>query len=788
MTDTHARRLGPARSCILLCLVAHCIIAGCSRRELASTLGPLDFEPASGSDPIGADERVMTFEPAGERERWHVDAPITNYRPAPAGAAAGTLLVAGGMSREDVIRISRRGEYVPTESNQLRLIHTYAGTGVIQVELVHRGKVLARSRPAMPQPTNSPDALLIDLPTEVIQTPFDEIAIVVSGARREIGLLRAELSFRPLHSCLPDANGPPSLFEIEGEVRPAEGVFATRPVEVDLAVPENGRLSVSFGQPVDVKRRSAPSSLVLSVTDPSSGEILEEHEIARSAGPDARASERWATRTLSLDAHEGRRVRVVVRVDVAGAGDAGWAIGEARSFTARNAPRTVLLVTSDTHRGDHIGVFGTNAVETPILDRLANRGVLFADALAPTNITNPSHMALMTGTHTRDVGIRVNRKRLGDAAPTLAEEFRAAGFRTFAAVSVMHLGHPWSGLGQGFDRMSWPRTPLDAEETVRIASDWLADADGQPLFLWLHLFDAHRPYDPPERYVPEEARNAGRNTAGGMDEATPAAPLASDLPPDDVLPSELRGVRDLAVPRALYRGEVAYLDASLGPLFDLARVRDGVIAFVGDHAEALGEHDVYFDHIELFPETMHVPLILAWPDGPRGVRVEDPVSHVDVGRTLMDLAGVGVGSPFPGRSLVPVAQGRERRIDPRFMLSFNGLSAAVSHRDIYAILVLEGHHHARSARGYETHELLLFDRGRDPRCLDDLAAEAPHLAAEYRGRIIRWLDAERNPGWAGDAIDDPTFLAELRELGYVDGGDKSSLWVEDRCVNCRRFD
>jgi arylsulfatase A-like enzyme len=119
----------------------------------------------------------------------------------------------------------------------------------------------------------------------------------------------------------------------------------------------------------------------------------------------------------------------------------------------------VLLVTSDTHRGELLGTTAGGLVRTPALDALAARGVVFLDAMSTSNATNPSHAALMTGLHPRDTRVVTNRDPLARRAVTLAERFAAAGYRTAATYSAFHLDDATSGLGQGFDRYEGPGAP-----------------------------------------------------------------------------------------------------------------------------------------------------------------------------------------------------------------------------------------------------------------------------------------------------------------------------------------
>ncbi|MEM7518958.1 MAG: sulfatase, partial [Planctomycetota bacterium] len=287
----------------------------------------------------------------------------------------------------------------------------------------------------------------------------------------------------------------------------------------------------------------------------------------------------------------------------------------------------VLLITSDTHRGDHLGAVTDRAdLATPILDQLAQEGTLFERCYTTTNVTLPSHAALFTGVHPRDTGILDNRTALAEEAPTLAEAYREAGYATWAAVSTRFLSDRISGLGQGFERYSETTVgQRPAAETIATLRDWLTAEPERPTFCWLHLFDAHSPYEPPEEYRTASLRDVST-------ERSTAAHLA-------------RG-------QALYRGEIHYLDAELAPLLELHE--SGWTAFTADHGEALGAHGIVFQHVELYPDTTHVPLILRGPGVPLGARISSFARHVDLGRTLLDLSGLA-DAPFPGSNLLTSA-------------------------------------------------------------------------------------------------------------------------------------
>jgi len=290
----------------------------------------------------------------------------------------------------------------------------------------------------------------------------------------------------------------------------------------------------------------------------------------------------------------------------------------------------VVLVTIDTLRADRVGCYGAVGTETHTLDALAARGVRFETAIAPAPITLPSHATLLTGLEPPQHGVRHNGQfRLREEVPTLAEAMRAGGFATAAFVSAFVLDARF-GLARGFDVYD-DRLGLDAgrhlvvgvearsaDRTVDAALAWL---DGAPdrFLLWVHLYDPHSSYDPPEPFA---SRFRGRP----------------------------------------YEGEIAFADAELGRLLAGVTERFGergtLIVATSDHGESLGEHGEPTHTLGIYDATQRVPLILAGPGLPRAGMVQDALARLsDVTPTLLALAGLPALPGAAGESLLPLVAG-----------------------------------------------------------------------------------------------------------------------------------
>ena len=251
---------------------------------------------------------------------------------------------------------------------------------------------------------------------------------------------------------------------------------------------------------------------------------------------------------------------------------------------------SILLVTLDTTRADAIGD------ATPSFNTLAKRGRVFDFAYAAVPQTLPSHSSIMTGLYPAGHGVRENARFLDASHPTLAEKLKTAGYRTAAFVSAFAVAKRF-GLGRGFDvyeeDFGKDRAERNAKETTDLALKYLASPSNAPLFLWVHYYDPHYPYTPPEPFKSKFANDP-------------------------------------------YKGEIAFMDEQLGRL--LAAFKGAVIV-VADHGEGLGEHGEQQHGNLLYQTTMHVPLVIAGPGFSAG-HTTTPFSTRQIFQTVLGWAGI----------------------------------------------------------------------------------------------------------------------------------------------------
>lgn len=324
--------------------------------------------------------------------------------------------------------------------------------------------------------------------------------------------------------------------------------------------------------------------------------------------------------------------------------------------------RGIVLITIDTLRADHVGVYG-GPVPTPALDRLAAEGVRVETAYTPTPSTGPAHASLFSGVHPWRHGVLDNAVALPSDLATIAKAARAQGFRTAAFVSSYML-HPRFGFDAGFDHYVFQPSEsyhwrgsrhegfwTPGAATTAAAMTWLTAnvSDGDPpFFVWVHYFDPHSPYQPPAEFALPKSE-------------------AVDLEATRV-PRGVRNRNELSRLIRAYRGEVRYVDAQVGRLVERLRILglidDTVIVVTADHGEGLGNHGVLEHGANLFDELTRVPLLIRAPGLPAGTTLDGPVQLEDLMPTVLEWLAAPTPEGIDGRNLLPWLRG-EQQAPPR---------------------------------------------------------------------------------------------------------------------------
>ena len=661
---------------------------------------------------------------------------------------------------EEGLLLDIPGEFHSAHVNRIQIHGVFPSAHKVTIQLEGEGGFFHRDPTMRTRGQEEEQTVTFDLPKLIGRNiPFDRLLVHVGGTTDSSFHLNAiDLVHKPRHSFLPAPGEEPASTNAAGYSRPAVGLVPARGARCEFDAVLGARFTCALLAPVHLGPKGGRPRISITLSGEGGGTKVLEAQMTLNPPT-------WMTPSCSLDPWAGSKVQVEFRY-ISGQRDPGViALAEVEVWRPLKSPPCVLLVSSDTHRSDHLGAARKGVdIQTPVLDALARDGVLYEDCWASTNVTSPSHVSLMTGHHPRDTRLINNVDRLSSDAATLAEIYQKAGWKTLGVVSVRHLGPLGTDLGQGFDQFIYPQAdPWPAGHAVDLVEAWVEAHPGRPLFIFLHLFDAHHPYSPPEShdrmYYP-----------AGADPTDPSLPALQVQPP--YIPGDIvdAGIRDLEFPSAQYRAEISYLDSELGRLFERERIQSGLIAVTADHGEILEKAGSYFNHGELFPDTLHVPLILGGrllPEDFRGARVSHPVDHLDLGRTLLDMSGLG-SADFPGSNLL---RGAESESSPQatvdlFAISAHGRSASIRRGHWFLLLHLTTHKGNLVVERVK-HAIELYDLESDPECLEDLAVVQAEQAGILRAALVNWLADASTEHLSEQKQTSEAEIAQLEAMGYA---------------------
>jgi arylsulfatase A-like enzyme/tetratricopeptide (TPR) repeat protein len=399
-----------------------------------------------------------------------------------------------------------------------------------------------------------------------------------------------------------------------------------------------------------------------------------------------------------------------------------------------SARGNILLITIDTLRADHLGCYGYKDIHTPTIDALARDGVLFPMAISQVPLTLPSHAAILTGTYPFHNGLQdFTAPPLSEKFRTLAEAFRDHGYATAAAVSSFVLDRSW-GLARGFDyyddkfnaQSFLEKNPAlverRADASVNVAIAWLAGHRSRPFFFWLHLYDPHSPYDPPEPFYSQYRHRE-------------------------------------------YDGEIAYTDSQLARLIAWLK-RAGLyqhtsIVLLSDHGESLGEHGEKEHGFFIYNSTVHVPLIVKPAGGTAGKwrATAAPVESIAIAPALLQAAGLSdpIQKQFDSRGLMSEPGGSGPAAYSETFYPFSSFGWSPLHS-----LETEKYHYIIAPKS----ELytLRSDPGEQRNQFTDQQAVADVLQSELKKRMQEHAPAATPAG--GGSLDESA-VAKLRALGYM---------------------
>jgi arylsulfatase A-like enzyme/Flp pilus assembly protein TadD len=378
----------------------------------------------------------------------------------------------------------------------------------------------------------------------------------------------------------------------------------------------------------------------------------------------------------------------------------------------------IILVTIDTWRADAAGFAGNSGVQTPFLDSLAARGVVFTNAHAHNVITLPSHVNILTGLNPYQHGVRENAGFTLDAKHVnVAERLKQSGYATAAFIAAYPLDAKY-GLNRGFDvyddNYGKGRATLDfsiqerpAAAVLEPAARWWQSNAGRKRFLWVHLYDPHAPYMPPEPFASEYASNR-------------------------------------------YLGEVASVDRALATHLAPLVADDTTVIVTADHGEALGDHGELTHGLFAYEATLKVPLVVVAP-GAKPRREAQFARHIDIVPTILQRAGVAAVAELPGQSLLGKLEARDTY--------FESLSASLNRGWAPLTGVIQN-----GAKYIDLPIAELYDLGKDPGETNNLVKDRRREAAAAR-TVLSTLDLKPQVRQSISVEE----AARLRSLGYVAG-------------------
>ena len=484
-----------------------------------------------------------------------------------------------------------------------------------------------------------------------------------------------------------------------------------------------------------------------------------------------RQPNQWLDREVDLSRWSGSRVRLTLETR-ARTGDGGetlpilpyWAnpvvvSGEPLPSTRPN----LILISLDCLRADHLGSYGYERDTTPRLDQLASRSTVFETAISASSFTHPTHMTMLTGLPPSIHGVSRWQKP-GSSLDYLPDLLSTAGYRTSGIVSGPLLSQSF-GFERGFDRYHWFHDTTRANALAEAALQMLERGRGQPQFLFLHFFDIHWPYWPPDEF----------NTMFGSraeDASRLLGKVRHQYPPDS--DEDIRHVIDL------YDGELAYLDREVGRFIDALQDRglydNTLIIVTADHGEAFFEHGFWEHGQTLYEEMVHVPLIVKWPAMDRAERIGALVSQSDIFPTLLEAAGL---EPR-GEGLALSRYLSDPSPEPRKVISeitWDPLPTRPAYMDVawrgerYKYIA---HFQAPTVDALYTSEIQhdeLYDLKDDPEEKRNVLQEVRAEARSGRRAVLDYLArarALRALRGGEDVTLDDELLERLRALGYID--------------------
>ncbi|MEA3344681.1 MAG: sulfatase [Chloroflexota bacterium] len=403
----------------------------------------------------------------------------------------------------------------------------------------------------------------------------------------------------------------------------------------------------------------------------------------------------------------------------------------------------IVLVAIDTLSARHMSCYGYERNTTPFMDEYAKEGALFESCYCQAIPTQPSFTSVYTGQYAVTHGIvsHGGARGLDESAPFLPEILQRHGYTT-CAVDNLYGHKKW--LARGYEFYINPRLrgkyaqAIPCEQYNARARPWLRSHADEKFFLFVHYWDPHTPYLPPERYRhlfydgdPCDPQNRSLEGLWRHPFGEPWKRWFDQLRP---------GITDAEYIVSMYDSEIRYVDDGvrelLGTLEELDIDDDTLVIIFGDHGEMMYRHGIYFDHHGLYDEDIHVPLIIRPPRASKkGLRIPHLVQHIDIAPTILDIAGIPIPDSMEGESLVPYLNGE--RDEPLYPFLVTEECTRMMkwglRTDRYKYILAREQDYLRGPMQE------LYDLQSDPHEMKDVAEEYPDVARELEDTLEGWI-------------------------------------------------
>ncbi len=462
---------------------------------------------------------------------------------------------------------------------------------------------------------------------------------------------------------------------------------------------------------------------------------------------------------------------------------------ESSDSTTQTTPSLIILISIDTLRPDHLGQYGYPIDTSPNLDEFSREGVLFEDASSTAPWTLPSHASMLTGLYPLRHGAVSMARKMSETVPTLATLLAERGFETAAVVNSTYLKEQAWGLDRGFQKHRYVFESLrrlgPSTKVTNQAMQWIRGRDDRPLFVFMHYYDVHSSYRSLPKFErlfvkPYEGSADGTNLQlylADLEEETyqrcreEFAKNPCLLPNGSVLdPSVGRpefDERDIAHTVALYDAGIRQIDDELGRLFRFLRewelTDDSLVMVTSDHGEEFFEHGSVEHSTAHYEETIRVPILMRGPGVPKGQRIQERVSLVDVTPTILALAGAAVPAGMDGIDLSQIWRGDVDTsvFDNRAIFSeASGVRAGKNLRRS----IRNGNYKLHYEVVDRTHQL--FDLAVDPTEKINIADDHPEIAADLIDQLTARYQSPRELETSEIEVDKES-REMLKALGYL---------------------